>query len=80
MGEVADLKGEWVDYEYRLNEKIVIRIPKKDLTSHTARRTFVVSALNEGVSAELISAITSHSVIASMKPYIKQTKEERILS
>ena len=74
LGEVADLKGEWVDYEYRLNEKIVIRIPKKDLTSHTARRTFVVSALNEGVSAELISAITSHSVIASMKPYIKANK------
>ena len=31
LGEVADLKGEWIDYEYRLNEKIVIRIPKKDL-------------------------------------------------
>lgn len=74
LGEAADLKGEWIDYEYRLNEKIVIRIPKKDLTSHTARRTFVVSALNEGVSAELISAITSHSVVASMKPYIKANK------
>ena len=74
LGEVADLKGEWIDYEYRLNEKIVIRIPKKDLTSHTARRTFVVSALNEGVSAELISAITSHSVVASMKPYVKANK------
>lgn len=74
LGKVAALKGEWIDYEYRLNEKIVIRIPKEDLTSHTARRTFVVSALNEGVSAELISAITSHSVVASMKPYIKANK------
>lgn len=74
LGEVVNLEGEWIDYEYRLTEKIVVRIPKKDLTTHTARRTFVVTAMNEGVDLELISAITSHSVIASMKPYIKANR------
>lgn len=74
LGETAGLTGEWIDYEYRLNEKIVVKIPKKDLTTHTARRTFVVTAMNEGVDLELISAITSHSVIASMKPYIKANR------
>ena len=74
LGEVVNLEGEWIDYEYRLTEKIVVRIPKKNLTTHTARRTFVVTAMNEGVDLELISAITSHSVIASMKPYIKANR------
>lgn len=74
LGKVAELKGEWIDYEYRLNEKIVVKVPKSDLTTHTARRTFVVTALNEGVDLELISLITSHSTIATMKPYIKANK------
>ena len=52
----------------------MVKIPKRDLTTHTARRTFVVTAMNEGVDLELVSAITSHSVIASMKPYIKANR------
>lgn len=74
LGEMANLKGEWIDYEYRLTEKIAIHIPKQDLTTHTARRTFVVTAMNEGVDLELISAITSHSDVKAMKPYIKANR------
>ncbi|MDY5301971.1 MAG: site-specific integrase [Candidatus Cryptobacteroides sp.] len=71
LGKAADLKGEWIDYEYRLNEKITVRIPKCNLSTHTARRTFIVTAMNEGVSLDLIALITSHSDIKAMKPYIK---------
>lgn len=71
LGKEADLKGEWIDYEYRLNEKITIRVPKRDLSSHTARRTFIVAAMNEGVSLDLIALITSHSDVKAMRPYIK---------
>lgn len=71
LGKKANLKGNWIDYEYKLGEKIEITIPKSDLQSHTARRTFVVVAMNEGVSLELIAAITSHSDFNAMKPYIK---------
>ena len=71
LGKVAGLTGEWVDYEYRLQEKIEIHIPKCDLSSHTARRTFIVTALNEGVSTDLIMLITGHSDYDVMKPYIK---------
>lgn len=73
LGEKAELEGEWIDYEYRLNEKIEIRTPKKDLTSHTARRTFIVMAYNEGVSLDLIALVTSHSDIRAMRPYLKAT-------
>lgn len=71
LGKAADLKGEWIDYEYRLNEKITLKIPKKDLSSHTARRTFIVTAMNEGIPLDMIALITSHSDVKAMKPYIK---------
>ena len=71
LGKLAGLKGEWIDYEFRLQEKIEVRIPKEDLASHTARRTFVVTAYNEGVPLDLIMLITSHSDVKAMKPYLK---------
>lgn len=75
LGEKVGLKGVWVDYEYRLGEKIEVVEPKSDLQDHTARRTFVVVAMNEGVSLELIAAITSHSDFNAMRPYIKANKK-----
>lgn len=75
LGEKVGLKGVWVDYEYRLGEKIEVVEPKSDLQDHTARRTFVVVAMNEGVSLELIAAITSHSDYNAMRPYIKANKK-----
>lgn len=72
LGKLAELKGEWIDYEYRLTEKIVVKTPKEDLSTHTARRTFIVTAINENVDPTLIALITSHSDLKSMKPYITQ--------
>lgn len=71
LGKAANLKGEWIDREYRLQEKVDVKVPKCDLTSHTARRTFVVTALNEGADLNMIAIITSHSDFNAMKPYIK---------
>lgn len=73
LGERADLKGEWVDYEYRLNERIEVRTPKKDLESHTARRTFITTALSQGVDPYLIARVSSHSDLKDMKPYLEMT-------
>lgn len=70
LGKAAKLEGEWTDYEYRLDAKEVKKSPKADLESHTARRTFIVVALNEGISTDLIALITSHSDVKAMKPYI----------
>ena len=75
LGKIAGLRGEWIDYEYRLNALIEVHTPKSDLSTHTARRTFVVTALNQGVTAEKIMQITSHSDYNAMKPYIKATLE-----
>ena len=41
------------------------------LTTHCARRTFVITALQLGIPAEIIMKWTGHSDYDSMKPYIK---------
>ena len=73
LGKKAGLTGYWIDYEYRLNQKIAVKTPRRDLCSHTARRTFIVNVLNEGISADLIMQVTSHSNRKAMDPYIKAT-------
>ena len=73
LGEMVNLQGEWIDYEYKLAERIVVKVPKKDLASHSARRTFIVTAINEGIDPFLIALITSHSDLKSMRPYITKT-------
>lgn len=71
LGKAAKLQGEWIDYEFRLDQKEIIRTPKKDLSTHTARRTFVSLAHASGSTLDEIAMITSHSDVSKMKPYLK---------
>ena len=73
IGEMAKLEGNWVDYEYKGKEKITIIVPRTKLASHVARRTFIVTAYNEGVSLDLIALVTSHNDVKAMRPYLKAT-------
>lgn len=75
IGELAELEGFWIDYEYKLNKKFEIKVPKSELASHTARRTFVVTAIEAGISPEIVALATSHSDLRAMKPYIKITNK-----
>lgn len=49
----------------------------KLVSSHTARKTFVVSALRLGIPAEVIMKWTGHSSFQTMKPYIEIVDELR---
>ena len=75
LGKIAEIQGEWIDYHYRLNEKIITTTPRSDLATHSARRTFITLAVQAGASLDLIAQITSHSDIKAMKPYIAATRE-----
>ena len=53
------------------NKRIENVMPKWQLmTTHVARRTFVVTALTLGVPAEIIMKWTGHSDFKAMKPYV----------
>ena len=75
IGKLAKLEGSWYDYEYKQKEKLTISTPRTDLSSHVARRTFIVMAYNEGVSLDLIALVTSHNDVKAMKPYLKATSK-----
>ena len=45
--------------------------------THAARRTFVVHALEEGMSPEMVMTFTGHSDYDTMKPYIALTDKKR---
>lgn len=75
LGKLANLEGEWKDYHYRLNEVEVVIVPKSDLCSHTARRTFISLAIEAGVPESHVARITSHSEVKNMKPYIGTTRK-----
>ena len=71
LGAVAEIEGEYVDYQCRLSETTEVRSLRKDIQSHDARRTFVVTALNEGEDVTTIALLTSHSDLKAMMPYIQ---------
>ena len=65
---------------FKGNERCEDVKPKYEvLTTHCARRTFVVSALQLGIPSEVIMRWTGHSSFKAMKPYYKivdETKEK----
>ena len=71
IGKECEL-NENVRIVYFLGNKRVEEVhPKRELlTTHVARRTFVVTALQLGVPAEVITRWTGHSDMKSMKPYV----------
>ena len=58
----------------RGSKKIEICKAKHDLiSSHAARRTFVTLALEKGIRAEIVMAMTGHKSYRTFKKYIKVT-------
>lgn len=74
IGEVAKL-NEMISIEkFNGSNKVIINKAKfKLLTTHTARRTFVTLALEKGIRAEVVMAMTGHKSFRTFKRYIKIT-------
>ena len=63
------------------NKRVELESPKWSLlTTHCARRTFVVMALQLGIAADVIMKWTGHSSYATMKPYIAIVDELKVQS
>lgn len=71
IGKLCEIDEPIRDVYFIGNKRIEEVHPKHELlSSHCARRTFVVTALQLGVPAEVITRWTGHSDMKSMKPYI----------
>lgn len=78
IGRMAGITAPVRDVFYVGNERREVVKPKWEfMSSHCARRTFVVMALRLGISAEVIMRWTGHSSFAAMKPYMDIVDECR---
>ena len=77
---LAQIDEMMVRVSYIGNRRIEKNVLKWELiTTHCARRTFVVNALRLGIAAEVIMKWTGHSDFKAMKPYVAivdELKEE----
>lgn len=82
IGKLAELNDEITEVWYEGNirrEETYLKYER--LTTHVARKTFVVNALSLGIPATVIMRWTGHSDLKSMKPYMKivdKLKEEEM--
>lgn len=71
LGKAAGLDAMTRVVYFRGTERCEEFFPKYELlTTHCARRTFVVSALQLGIPPEVIMRWTGHSSYEAMKPYV----------
>ena len=69
--QYARIDGRYRYAYTRTGRKIVEEVPKwAVISTHAARRTFVVTALSLGITAEVVMKWTGHSDYTAMKPYI----------
>ncbi len=72
IGEMVGIDTPIRIVYYAGSERVENVYPKYELLStHCARRTFVVNALRLGIPAEVIMKWTGHSDFKAMKPYVK---------
>lgn len=71
LGKLCEIDDPTRIVYFQGNQRIEEVLPKWQLlTTHVARRTFVVTALQLGIPAEVIMRWTGHSRYEAMKPYI----------
>lgn len=71
MAEACEINSNVEIIHFKKGERIVKKVPKYSLiTMHTARKTFVCTAIRLGVNPAVIMKITGHKKYDTMKPYI----------
>ncbi|MBQ3658520.1 MAG: tyrosine-type recombinase/integrase [Bacteroidales bacterium] len=63
---------------YQGNQRKSLVKPKYDfITTHTARKTFVVNSIRLGIPLEIIMRWTGHKTLTAIKPYLKIVDEAK---
>lgn len=71
MAEACEINSKVEIIHFKKGERVSEIIPKyKLITTHTARKTFVCTAIRLGINPVVIMKITGHKNYNTMKPYI----------
>ena len=74
IGELCTIEDQLSFEQFSGSKKIVTTKQKFEMiTTHTARRTFVTLALEKGIRAEVVMAMTGHKNYKSFMKYVKIT-------
>lgn len=79
IGEIAKIEGEVINYKYKGTKEVEERKQRKDIISHYGRKSFIVNAINSGMSDTLVALWTSHEEVDNMKAYITLSGKGREL-
>ena len=81
LKEIAKILGftrEVTKMQWNGVDRVIVTEPLCDVIgTHAARRTFVVHALEEGMSPQIVMSFTGHEEYDSLKPYIAITDKTR---
>jgi len=77
-GEKAEFNSIETYIEYRGNKRTETTYKKWELlTTHTARKTFIINALYLGIQPDIIRAWTGHKDLRTMEVYTKIVNEQK---
>ncbi len=81
VAKLAGLKNQETVIEFKGNKRIDKTYEKWELiTSHTARKTFIINALYLGIQPDIIRSWTGHKDHKTMEQYIKIVSEQKRIS
>ncbi|MFZ4401979.1 MAG: phage integrase SAM-like domain-containing protein [Bacteroidales bacterium] len=81
VAKLAGFKSIETVIEYRGNQRIEKTFEKWELiTTHTARKTFIINALYLGIQPDIIRSWTGHKDHKTMELYIKIVSEQKRVS
>jgi len=81
VAKLAGLNNKETFIEYRGNERIEQTFEKWELiTTHTARKTFIINALYLGIQPDIIRSWTGHKDHKTMELYTKIVSEQKRIS
>lgn len=73
LGEICGLNEIINVLEYSGNDEVKKEVPKfTQITTHTARRTFVSLASYEGLSQQVVKSVTGHTTDRMLEQYFKR--------
>lgn len=77
IGKKAGIDNEILVTEQKGSKLEAKKIPKyEQITTHTARRTFITNAVKKGIPAHIVMRVTGHKSLKTFEAYNKMTADD----
>lgn len=77
IGQAIGIQDTVQTVNFKREKRVVTLKERWKIGTHTARRTFIVQAVNGGATTDQVALLTSHSDVKQMLPYLTITKKTK---